>query len=340
MGLFLGGLALALCLSGGALQDSPRSPDSVDFLIGALLNNLALKARLASDIQSSDRELQTSERVYLEAENRMTIATETHNTQAAWDARGPLDKARAELKKLKQARARLDQAAARAEAAAAAARSMILSDKGANLPICGLVILHMGKAKVIAKSGKEVGLDPGRPRLLEPGEEIVTAGSSPADIQILNGRAVILMGERSRLKLEEDSPQNQALRLVQGKLYSEVDNPDEFAGLFQEGRFDLGADPRLMEAVAGARGRIQELTDKMFTLRAPGACLAVAGTRFTVELLKSGAAEISVLEGMVEAGDAECVRKIPVQEGFKVLASEEGVSEPKKTADVDKWWEK
>jgi hypothetical protein len=29
-----------------------------------------------------------------------------------------------------------------------------------------------------------------------------------------------------------------------------------------------------------------------------------------------------------------------VEEGFKVLASKEGVSEPGKTAEVDTWWEK
>jgi len=259
---FLAGTALAFCLIEASPAVRQEIRDNESFLVGVLLDNLALKERMAADIPVNDRELRTSERIFLEAENRMTIATETHNTQAAWDAREPLKKARSDLNKLKQDRARLDQALARAEAASAAARSMILSGKGADIPICGLVSLHTGKARVITRNGNEVSLNPGRPRFLEPGEEIVTAGSSPAEVQVLNGRATVILGERSRLKLEEDAPQNQVLRLVQGKLYSIVDEQDEFAGLFEEGRFDLGADPKLEEAVAKTRERFQALTEK------------------------------------------------------------------------------
>ena len=341
-GIFLGGLALALCLFGASPEAPQEIRDNEGFLVGVLLKNLALKERMASDIPASDRELQTSERIFLEAESRMTTATETHNTQAAWDARGPLDKARSDLKKLRQARARLDQAMARAEAASAAAGSMLLSGRsqGSPIPICGLVSLHSGKAKILKKNGNEVGLDAGRPRFIEPGEEVMTMGSSLADVQILNGRATVLLDERSRLKLDEDDPQNQALRIVHGKIYCAVDKRDEFAGLLQSGGAGPEADPKLEEAVARARERIQTLTDQGFTLRAPNVCVAVTSARFAVELIKSGAAEISVLEGTVEAGDAECSRRVPVEEGFKVRVSKEGVSEPKKAPDVDRWWEK
>jgi hypothetical protein len=333
-------MALALCLSGGAPQDSPQSPDSRDFLVGALLKNLALKGRIASDIQASDRELQTSERIFLEAENRMTIATETQNRQAEWEARGPLDKARSDLKKLKQARTRLDQAMARAEAAAAAISLLIPSGESADKPIWGLASLHSGKARVRSKSRTEVNLEVGRPRFLEPGDEVMTMGSSLAEIQALYGRATVLLGERARLGSEEDVPPNRALRLVQGRIYTIVDRQDEFAGLFQEGRFDLGADPRLEEAISRTRERTRELTDRRLIVRTPNACLDVSSVRCTVELSKNGAAEIVVLEGTVEAGDAGCSRMIPVEEGFMAVASEEGVSEPKKAAAIDKWWEK
>ncbi|OGD23110.1 MAG: hypothetical protein A2Y69_11930 [Candidatus Aminicenantes bacterium RBG_13_59_9] len=339
---FLVGTALAFCLIGASPAVRQEIRDNEGFLVGVLLKNLALKERMASDIPASDRELQTSERIFLEAESRMTTATETHNNQAAWEARGPLDKSRSDLKKLRQARARLDQARARAEAASAAARSMLLSGQGQGspIPICGLVSLHSGKAKILKKGGNEVNLDSGRPRFLEPGEEVMTMGSSLADVQILNGRATILLGERSRLRLDENDPQNQALRLVHGKIYSTVDKRDEFAGLLQSGGAGPVADPKLEEAVASARERIQALTDQGFTLRAPNVCLVVTSARFAVELIKSGAAEITVLEGTVEAGDADCSRRVPVEEGFMAAVSKEGVIEPKKAAAVDKWWEK
>jgi len=340
LNFFLAGTALAFCLIGASPAVRQEIRDNEGFLVGVLLKNFALKERMASDIPASDRELQTSERIFLEAENRMTIATETHNTQAAWDAREPLKKARSDLNKLKLARARLDQALGRAEATSVAARSMILSGKGADIPISGLASLHSGKAKILLKNGNEVNLAEGRPRFLELGEEIITMGSSLAEVQVLNGRATVLLGERSRLKLEEDGRQDQALRLVQGKIYSIIDRRDEFAGLFEEGRVGLMDGQKLGEAVAGARERAQALADKTLTLRTPIACLSAAAARLTLELLKSGASEISVLDGTVDAGDAECSRRIPIEKGFRVAVSKEGIIEPKKAADVERWWEK
>jgi hypothetical protein len=290
----------------------------------------------------NERELRTSEQIFLEAENRMTIAQETRNRQAAWDARAPLDKARSDLKKVKQAGARLELARKRAEASFAAARSFLVSGEGgqSRSQAWGLASLRDGKAEILRQGGEKIALEGSRPRLLEPGDELMTMGAGGAEVLVLNGRCVVALGERSRLKLEEDGKQGQILRLLQGKLYAAVDTADDFADLLQGGGGQVEADPKLEEAVSRTRERARELADKKFLARGPSACFAARGGKFTVELTQSGGTEISVFEAAVEAGDAECAQQVTVEEGFKVIVTKDGISEPEKAPDLDRWWEK
>jgi hypothetical protein len=336
------GMALALAFSGGASPGVQEAEDHQGFLVGALIKTWALKKQIAADVETSNRELQTCEKVFQEAEKRMTNASETNNSQAAWEARRPLDKARSDLKKAKQARTRLDQAKASTDAAYDAVRSMLVAGQAqeSNPLICCLVCLHSGKAKLIRKNGDEVALDSGRPRFLEPGDEILTMGGGRAEAQVLDGRASVLLDGNARFKLEEDGPEKQILRLSQGKFYIVVDKPEDFAALLQgsEGYFET--DPELKEAVSRNQDRIRELTNKTFILRTPSACCAVRGAKFTIELGKNGGTEIAVLEATLEAGDAECSNPVPVEAGFKVGVSKGSVTGPQKAADVDRWWEK
>jgi hypothetical protein len=336
------GMALVLCFSGGASPGAQAAGDNEGFLVGVLLKTWALKKQLAADIETSDRELQTTERIFQEAEKRMTNATETHNSQAIFAARAPLDKARADFKKAKQARTRLDQANARAEAAYAAVKSMLVpgQEKGSDSSFCGLLSLHSGKAKLFRKNGDQVILDAGRPRFLETGDEIITTGGVRAEAQVLDGRAILVVDENSRLKLEEDGPEEQVLRLVQGKIYIAVDKPEDFAALLRGSGAYFEADPELKEAVAGNQERVLGLTNKTFMLRTPSACCSAKGAKFTIELDKGGRTEIAVLEAGLEAGDAECARQVKVEEGFRISLTKGGISEPRKASEVDRWWEK
>ena len=316
--------------------------DNEGFLVGVLLKTWTLRERTEADIQMSDRELQTNDRMIQETENRMAIAVETYNSQAIYAAREPLLKARAARKRIKQARARLDLARTRAEASYAAVRNLLVSGqgKGPNSIICGLVSLHSGKVKISRKDGKKVALDGSRPRFLEPGDEVMTMGASSAEVQVLDGRAAVQLNEHSRLKLEEDGPQEQVLRLVQGKIYSAVDKVDDFTDMLQDNAGHFEAEQDLKEAIARTRERIKEWTNRKFTMRTPSACCSFRGTKFIIGLMSSGGTEIAIFEGAVDVGDAECAKQVLVEQGFKVIVTKDGISEPQKVADIDKWWEK
>jgi hypothetical protein len=335
-------LALALVLSGAASPAKQEKQDNEGFLVGVLIKALALKEQALAEIRMNDQELQTSELIFQEAETRMTIAMETHNRQAAWDAREPLEKARAERKKLKETGVRLELDRTRAEASFAAVRHFLLSGqgKGPDSRIRGLASLCAGKAEILRKGGPKLALKGGRPSFLEPGDELITVGESSAEVHALNGRGVIRLGEHSRLKLEDDGPEGQTLRLFQGKIYAVVDSTEVFADLLSDGGGQFESETKLEEALARTRERAKEMTDKKLTVPTPNACCSAGGARFTVEIMKSGGTEVVVFEAAAEVGDAGCSDKVALEQGFKVLVTREGITEPGKAAGGDKWWEK
>jgi hypothetical protein len=339
---YLAGVAFALFFSGGASPGFQEIQVNEGLLAGLLVKTWTLRERALADIQTSDRELQTSEARFQEAEKRMTNAVETYNDQAIHAAREPLRKARADLKKLKQTRARLDLAMTWAEASYAAVRKLLVSGQGqgSHSLIRGLVSFRSGQVKVFRKNGEEVAFDSTHPRFLEPGDGLVTMGASSAEVLVFDGRASVLLGEHSRLKLEEDGPQEEVLQLIQGKIYCAIDKVDEFADLLQDSARNFESDQKLTEAVARTGERIKGWTDKKFTVRTPSACCSVRSTEFTIGPTSGGGTEIAILEGAVDVGDAECAKQVPVEQGFRVIVTKDGISEPQKIADIDKWWEK
>jgi hypothetical protein len=339
---YLAGVALALFFSGSASPGSQEMRDNESCLVGLLLKAWTLRERAVADIQVCDRKVQANERIFQEAEERMAIAVETYNDQAIFAAREPLMKARAARKEIKQTRARLELARTRAEASYAAVRDLLVSgqDSGSNSLIRGMVSLQSGKVRVFRKDGNEVALDSKRPGFIRLGDEMMTMDASSAEVYVLDGRADILLGEHSRLKLEEDGPREQVLRLIQGKIYCALDEVDEFADLFRDSAKHFEADQKLKEAIAGTEERIKEWTDKKFTVRTASACCSVRGKKFTVRILGSDRTEIAVFEGAVDVGDAKCAKQASVEQGFKIIVTKDGVSGPQGVTDIDKWWEK
>jgi hypothetical protein len=339
---FLALAAVLLVFLGSPAPGGQAPGDRESLLAALLLKTSAMKDRRAMDIQANDRDLEASERTFEEAEKRMTNATETQNDQAIHAAREPLLKARAERKRLREKKDRLELSMKMAEAAYATVKDLLLSGKaGEAAPLaCGLLSLRSGKGTLVKKNGTNAPLQAGRPVFFEPGDEIVTEGKGAAEILALGGRAVIQMDERSRFRLDEDGPQEQVVRLLQGKIYCRVDESGAFSGLLQDQVKKVEADPALKEAVARNGEKFAGLMDRTFTVRSPGACSSTKGANLSATVVKKEGTEISVFEGGVDVGDAECAKKVRLEQGFQVDVIQEGPSQPKKFGDIDRWWEK
>jgi len=339
---YLAGLVLALSLFGIPSPSAQAAGNNESFLVALLLKTAAMKERRALDIQESDRALETSERAFEEAEKRMTNAQETQNDQAIHAAREPLLKARAERKRLKERKEYLEMSMKLAEAAYTAVRDLLVSGKAGETapPMCGLLSLRSGKVTLLKKDGTKSALQVGRPGFLEPGDEMMTDGKSAAEILAFDGRAVVQMDERSQLRLEGGGQQEQALRLLQGRLHCALDEAEVFAGLLQEQARRVDAEQKLKEALARSEEKFATGKEKTYTVRTPSLCCSVQSSNFTVELVGGGATAVSVFAGAVEVGDPDCANKVRVEQDFKVTMTKAGLSEPRKITEADKWWEK
>ena len=341
------GLALVILFPGGWTSAAQEASRNDGFLLGALFRTRDLIDRTSADLQKIDREIQENDRVIKKAEEIIVLAGQKNNKQAESVAREALLKAREARKKNDETRARLETAGTRSAAAYAAITNRLASNRGngSNSRIQGLVAQHSGRVEIFKKNGEISYLDGNDPGFLELGDEMTTYGSSSADVQTLDGRGTVHLGEFSKIKIEEDNPQGQVLRLVQGKIYSAVEKMDDFTNMLQEKTKPFGSDfltvanvsEKEYEAVIKSlRARAQN----KFEVRTPSWAMAVRGTRFSVELKNEETTEITVFEGSVEAGDLKGEKRVLVEEGFKVIITKDGISAPQKITETDKWWDK
>jgi hypothetical protein len=336
---------VVLAVSMSAAQEV-RSDDAL--LFGALFRAQDMRDRSAAALQRIDQEIQENARTIKKAEEIIVLARQKNNKQTESVAQDALKEAREARRKNEETRTRLETAVARATASGTAIRSRIAANRGSGSDsrVQGMVAQYSGRVEIARKNGEKSYLDGNNPGFLEPGDEVTTYRSSSVEVQTLDGRGTVRLGEASGVTLEEDAPQAQVLRLVRGKIYSAVEKADNFEGILQEKMARLGSDfPTLSEAELNAmlgsmRARIAGLYAKKFEIRTPGFAMAVRGTRLSVELKDGEATEIAVFEGSVEAGDVKGEKQILVEEGFKVLLTKNGISGPHKITDMDKWWER
>jgi hypothetical protein len=320
------------------------------FLVLALLAAQDARDRVAADIQKIERAIGKDDQVIAMNEQLLTKARAQHNAQVETIARDALATARKARQKDQDTRAALEVSRARAAVACAAIREQLASSLAhpAASPIQGMVHEYSGNVNIVRKNGTTTALGGGAPGFLEPGDEIATGGSSSATIQALDGRGTIRLGERSRVKIEEDSAERQALRLGEGKAYVVVDRPDDFGERMQNQLERYGdavrttndaVEKALQEEFAAIKGGVRRWTRK-FEVRSGPWAMAVRGTKFSVEITDGETTEITVFEGTVEASDAKGEKRVLVEAGFKSVVTKDGVSEPRPATDARKWWEK
>ena len=338
---------LAIILLAGSISAAQETRPDDAFLLGALFKARDLIDRTAADLQKIDREIQENDRVIKKAEEIIVLAGQRNNKQAESVARDAQLKAREARKKNEDTKARLELVRKRAAASYGALKNRLAASLGggANPPVKGMVSAYSGRVQVSKKSGETFELRADDPGLLEAGDAILTYGSSSAEVQTLDGRGTVQLGEYSELKLQEDTPEKQVLELVRGKVYSAVEKMDDFANMLQEKTKQFGSDfltvanvsEKEYEAVIKSlRARAQ----KKFEVRTGAGTGSVRGTKFTVELKNGETTELMVLEGAIEASDLKGEKRVLVEEGFKVIMTKDGISEPQKITEIEKWWEK
>jgi len=336
---YLVGLGLALLFSDSWINGAQEANRNDDFLIGALFKTRDLIDKAAARLQKVNQDIRENDRTIGKAEDIIAVARQRNNKQAETVTQDTLQNAREARKRNEKARAGLESTRSRAAASYAAIKNMLASGQrhGSDSQIRGMVSDYSGKVQVSRKSGEKFDLNNENPGFLEPGDRIMSSGSSSAAIQTFGGRGTVQLAEYSELKLQEDTPEKQVLELVRGKIYSAVDKADDFEKMMRDKMKEYGDD--LLDLPKRGWTSLENRIKKL-EVRTINWAIAVRGTKFTVELKDEETTEITVLEGAVEASDVKGGKPVLVEEGFRVIMTKGEISEPQKIVDVEKWWEK
>jgi hypothetical protein len=191
--------------------------------------------------------------------------------------------------------------------------------------------------------------------LLEKGDTIVTADNSSAELQFLEGRGSMKVGENSRVKMEEDDADAQVMSVIKGKVSITVEKLEKLEKLLEEKIAAYKEDLRTVnDSTKQEKLKVYEnywnglklyakWKMRKFEVQNPTSVMANRGTQFLVYEDEKKGTELIVLEGDVELKSKKENRTIVVNEGYRAAVAKDGkLSEPQKIdiANLERWWEK
>jgi hypothetical protein len=250
---------------------------------------------------------------------------------------------------------------ARVTEALANVQNILATLSSADAKIQAVVSNYSGRVMYISKRLKEpIRLGAKGSGGLETGDEITTDANSSAQVQCLEGRGTIDIGENTKLKVERSDSGSQVMGLVKGKIHSEVEKAEDFQKDLEEGltplqkemRKAMTRSPQELDSLRklDKRGEYEKLLGwlkakfrKKFEVRTGASTCSIRGTRFIVSQDSLKGTVLTVLDGTVEMTRLRDKEGVPVNAGYRITATADGtLSEPEKidTTEIGRWWEK
>ncbi|MBW2631751.1 MAG: FecR domain-containing protein [Deltaproteobacteria bacterium] len=337
-------------------------------LLGMIFKLENLEERAATDIQRYESRIKKCGDTIRKCQNIINLAQEKGHTQAEKVAGDALAKAmnakriNTDLKNAAELRKK------RAAIAIATVSELLKTDVSARPEIKSLITDYSGDVYVWSeKQGKTIKLGEDSVLCLKPGEVILTKGNSRVEVQFLDGRGAVRIGEHSRLSIEENESGSQTINMIKGKIHIAVNKLDEHRKMFEEklkSYKDLENPSTvkdvLMQEIAEEyeekKDRIEKVKSGKYDsygflgplgsaplIRTSGFSGAVRGTKFLVFEDEKRGSELIVLEGVVDVKAIKGEKIFPVDAGYRIQASKDGVISKPEMIDPTKtetWWEK
>jgi FecR protein len=223
-------------------------------------------------------------------------------------------------------------------------RNRMADKSGMDMKIGGIITQHTGRVQYT--SGKPpyetMSLEGDRAGYLEEGDSVLTYGNSSAEIQFLDGRGTLKIGEYSSVKVDKKDATTESLSLVKGKIHVAVEKAEAFGAWVDEKAQRLGDDP-MGFSEAELKGGITKLKNysKKFEVRTPAAICAVRGTTFTVTTNEAGETVVEMIEGSVDVTNLKTTVVSSVKGGEKITIGMDGsaVIEASRIEPSRVWWE-
>lgn len=204
-----------------------------------------------------------------------------------------------------------------------------------------LTLNYSGYISVQKSNGEQYTVNDSKGYLLEGGDVISTYAGGKIELQFLEGRGNLLLGENSRLKFSNNDSVD-VVDFVNGKVKIAVEKIDSFEKKMKEAyenfKSDVGSLPESYEQFMN---RQRAKMKKKFEVRIHSyGTASIRGTEFIVVSDNKGA-ELIVLEGEVEIKSSDGLKTLMIKTNQKgVFDIDDNLSEPQdidlKT--IEKWW--
>ena len=322
-----------------------------NWLFGVIFKLENMRDKAIADIQKYEGEIQKCDTTISKSENIVRLAQQKGNVQAEKIAREASLKAQEAMIKNKEKKNSAELNKIRAEGTLATVKNELsnaLSHPQAHPnEIKSVITNHSGRVEIQKKNGEIFDSGKNQIGFLEKGDEIVTYGNSSAELQFLEGRGSLKVGEYSRVKMEEDDAGTQVMNMIQGKVNISVEKLENYQKMMEEKlkeyKENVSNIPEDFEKfLKRLKAHIQHI-QKKFEVRTQGGGGAVRGTEFLVFEDDKTGTEIIVLEGSVEMSGTKGEKIIIVNAGYKGTVTKDGIlSDPEKLdlSKIERWWEK
>jgi len=337
-------------------------------LLGVMFKLQGMRDEAAADIRRYESEIQRCNTIIMKAEQIMSLAQQKGNLEAEKVAREALLDAEDARKKNRELKDRAESRKKKADTAYAHVYNLMASQTSTNSQVKSVVTSSSGNAFILSKRlNQTIPLGDDRAGFLEPGDEIWTLGNSSAELKFLDGRGALKLGEYSKITMEEEDKGQQVINMLKGKIHIAVDKLDDHRKMMEEKIRQYKSDTTLVkdEAISKMVDEYEKLQGRMEKarkggyhpqsplslwpllpaplVRTPAAVCAVRGTKFLVTEDETKGTDIIVLEGIVDVKAIKGGESIPVDAGYSVRATKDGViSKPEKIdlKKIKRWWEK
>ena len=323
-----------------------------NWLLGVIFKLENMRDKAIADIQKYEGDIQKCENTISKSDNIVRLAQQKGNVKAEIIAREASLKAQEAKIKNKEQKNSAELNKKKAEFALATVKNELSNALSQPQKIKSVITNYSGRVEIQKENGETFDFGKNQPVFLEKGDFIMTYGNSSAELQFLEGRGSLKVGEYSRVKMEEDDAGTQVMNMIQGKVNISVEKLENYQKMMEEKikayKEDLKTvkDATKQEKLNVYENYLEGLklrVKKKFEVHTNTTVMTVRGTQFLVYEDEKTGTEIIVLGGSVEMRGTKGEKTIIVNAGYKGTATKGGIlSDPEKIdlSKIERWWEK
>lgn len=336
-----------------------EEPYQDTFLLGVWFKAQALTEKALSEIRKIELEIGRNEETRRKTEQVLALSQQKGNKKAEMIAREALSKVQIARSKNEETKKKWEFSRLHATRSLGTIENHLSHKPAFQAPIKGFITNYRGRVEILKANGEKPSPDQG---FLEAGDKVLTLDGS-AEIQALDGRAVAKIGPYSEFSMEKDSPQEQVVELLKGKVYLSVEKVDDYVQKLKKKVDQYQTDSQTITQWLQEQGEenIEKMKEgyrrKMMQLQATKygckgydfenkrlkgciiAVCAVRSTQLTSEVLNNNRILIHVLEGIVDLTLPDFNKTVSLTTGVRAVIDPDGTIHQEKVENAERWWE-